>query len=384
MMYGNYYYLVAEIVRGGNLCSYLQQQRNKQLDEKTNRKLSRQIAAALGYLHGKGIVHRDLKLENIMLDSRKDNIKLVDFGLSNSWRLESPLKTLCGSPEYSAPELFVTGTEYGPEVDMWALGVAIYAMAVGQLPFPDASSLMRTHEKRTKFLMSINSGLSKHHINIITGYSPEFISLLHGLMNPQRDERLTVKEALGDPWLSNNNRWSPTHFDSPDAYDLAKISRKVCCLLDISDDSLRIEQQTRPFGEVAGIYNIMVHERSRPKVEDPWNFVTRRSIKPSSLIDTFNQRQEQGRHENNLSNDKICVVGASPKLNEVAKGRKPIRLSIYTSTSSSSQRTSQRSCDSRKMYNSDINMAGGDCSAIPRIGPFKGKEQNISPASTAF
>ncbi|KAG8275633.1 hypothetical protein J6590_082422 [Homalodisca vitripennis] len=53
-------------------------------------------------------------------------------------------------------------------------------------------------------------------------------------------------------------------------------------------------------------------------------------------------------------------------------GRKPIRQSIYTSTSSSSQRTSQRSCDSRKMYNSDINMAGGDCSAIPRIGPFKG------------
>uniref|UniRef100_A0A1B6F977 Protein kinase domain-containing protein n=1 Tax=Cuerna arida TaxID=1464854 RepID=A0A1B6F977_9HEMI len=377
MMYGNYYCLVAEIVRGGNLCSYVQQQRNKQLDEKTNRKLSRQITSALGYLHGKGIVHRDLKLENIMLDSRKENIKLVDFGLSNSWESESPLKTLCGSPEYSAPELFVTGTNYGPEVDMWALGVVIYAMAVGRLPFPDASSLMRTQEKRTKFLTSINSGLSKHHINIITGYSPEFISLLHGLVNPQSDERLTVKEALADPWLSNNNRWSTAQYDSLDAYDLGKVSRKVCCLLDITDDCLRNELQNRPFGEVAGVYNIMVHEQSRPKMEDTINFVTRRSCKSSSLIDTFNQRYGQGHHDNNSSNYKICVVGATHKLNEVVKGRKPTPQSFYTSTTSSSERTSQRSCDSRKIYNSDINMAGGDCSSIPRIGPFKGIKANF-------
>lgn len=70
----------------------------------------------------------DLKLENIMLNDVKNQIKIVDFGLSNTWSPESPLHTHCGSPEYAAPELFISGRLYGPQVDLWSLSVTISHM----------------------------------------------------------------------------------------------------------------------------------------------------------------------------------------------------------------------------------------------------------------
>nr|CAD7431624.1 unnamed protein product [Timema monikensis] len=64
---------------------------------------------------------KDLKMENVLLDAAKERVKIVDFGLSNLWDSKSLLQTQCGSPEYAAPELFVAGQKYGPEVDMWSL-----------------------------------------------------------------------------------------------------------------------------------------------------------------------------------------------------------------------------------------------------------------------
>lgn len=64
---------------------------------------------------------RDLKMENVMLSSNNDRIKIVDFGLSNVYTGDSLMHTHCGSPEYAAPELFVEGKPYGPEVDLWSL-----------------------------------------------------------------------------------------------------------------------------------------------------------------------------------------------------------------------------------------------------------------------
>jgi serine/threonine protein kinase len=84
------------------------------------------------------ITHRDLKPENLLLDEN-NNIKLIDFGLSNSMKDSMTLKTACGSPNYAAPEI-ISGRSYGgTEVDVWSMGVILYAMVCGTLPFDDES-----------------------------------------------------------------------------------------------------------------------------------------------------------------------------------------------------------------------------------------------------
>jgi len=90
-------------------------------------------------MHSKGIAHRDLKPENLLLDKQK-RLKIVDFGLSNSYKEGETLKTACGSPCYAAPEM-IAGKRYnGLDVDIWSSGVTLYAMLVGYLPFEDSDT----------------------------------------------------------------------------------------------------------------------------------------------------------------------------------------------------------------------------------------------------
>ncbi|KOB66835.1 putative Serine/threonine-protein kinase NIM1, partial [Operophtera brumata] len=77
-----------------------------------------QMVSAVGYCHASGVVHRDLKAENLLLDAHM-NIKLADFGFSNEYTAESPLSTWCGSPPYAAPELFEGRRYDGPKADIW-------------------------------------------------------------------------------------------------------------------------------------------------------------------------------------------------------------------------------------------------------------------------
>lgn len=115
----NNYYLILEF-GGDNLCNYIRSQRRSKLEEQVVRVYARQIVSAVSYLHKKGIVHRDIKLENILLDKLTNRIKLADFGLSCVWDKNTFLKTNCGSPEYAAPELHY-GKKYGAAVDIWSL-----------------------------------------------------------------------------------------------------------------------------------------------------------------------------------------------------------------------------------------------------------------------
>ena len=88
------------------------------------------------FLHSKGIAHRDLKPENLLLDKYK-NLKIVDFGLSNTYKAGDTLQTACGSPCYAAPEMIAGKRYHGLQVDIWSSGVTLYAMLCGYLPFED-------------------------------------------------------------------------------------------------------------------------------------------------------------------------------------------------------------------------------------------------------
>ncbi|XP_075039618.1 NUAK family SNF1-like kinase 1 [Mixophyes fleayi] len=128
--------IVMEYASNGELYDFINNKH--QIPESEARGFFRQIVSAVHYCHKNGIVHRDIKLENILLDENL-NVKLADFGLSNLYQKNQVLETYCGSPLYASPEI-VRGLPYnGPEVDCWALGVLLYALIYGSMPFDNGN-----------------------------------------------------------------------------------------------------------------------------------------------------------------------------------------------------------------------------------------------------
>ncbi|XP_057695961.1 serine/threonine-protein kinase SIK2 isoform X2 [Corythoichthys intestinalis] len=128
----NMLYLVTEYAKNGEIFDYLA--KHGRLSEMEARRKFWQILSAVEYCHNRKIVHRDLKAENLLLDSHM-NIKIADFGFGNFFQPGEPLATWCGSPPYAAPEVF-EGQQYeGPQLDIWSMGVVLYVLVCGALPF---------------------------------------------------------------------------------------------------------------------------------------------------------------------------------------------------------------------------------------------------------
>ncbi|XP_054720184.1 probable serine/threonine-protein kinase nek3 [Uloborus diversus] len=178
--------LVMQYARGGELFNYLMEK--KVLSDLEARRIFRQIAAAIYYCHKNKICHRDLKLENVLLDE-KGNAKIVDFGLSNVFDEKHLLDTYCGSPLYASPEIVKGVPYYGPEVDCWSMGVVLYTLVYGAMPFDgsDFGKLVSQIHEANYFEPKKKSSASE---------------LIRRLLTVNPAKRATIVDVCMDYWVN--------------------------------------------------------------------------------------------------------------------------------------------------------------------------------------
>ncbi|KAI9348629.1 kinase-like domain-containing protein [Obelidium mucronatum] len=185
-------YIVMEYAVGGELFDYIVA--NKRVKEREARSFFRMVLSAIDYCHKNAVIHRDLKPENLLLDSQKV-IKIIDFGFGNNYKSDgSQLDTFCGSPFYAAPEMILGKKYTGPEVDVWSLGVILFALLCGHLPFDD--------DNMKELYKKIASGSYR---------CPEYVPinakhLIGRLIQVDPQKRATLEEALAHPWIHQNYR----------------------------------------------------------------------------------------------------------------------------------------------------------------------------------
>uniref|UniRef100_A0A667YAV4 Protein kinase C n=1 Tax=Myripristis murdjan TaxID=586833 RepID=A0A667YAV4_9TELE len=173
-------FFVIEYVNGGDLMFHMQRQRK--LPEEHARFYSAEISLALNYLHERGIIYRDLKLDNVLLES-EGHIKLTDYGMcKEGLRPGDTTSTFCGTPNYIAPEI-LRGEDYGFSVDWWALGVLMFEMMAGRSPFDIVGSSDNPDQNTEDYLFQV---ILEKQIRIPRSLSVKAASVLKGFLNKVR------------------------------------------------------------------------------------------------------------------------------------------------------------------------------------------------------
>jgi len=193
----NTFYFAMEWAAGGSLTDYLRKQPGKRLREEDARIVFNQIVGALDYCHRRRVVHRDLKPENVLMDEN-NVVKIADFGLAAiTAPFEEGLTLMCGTPEFTAPEI-VQGREYdGPSVDIWSLGVMFFELLAGYLPFKATD-----HKELFKL---ITKGV---YVSPPADVSLEALSLINSMLQVKVEKRITLDEIQCHPWVLGSS--SPT------------------------------------------------------------------------------------------------------------------------------------------------------------------------------
>uniref|UniRef100_A0A914I4A8 Protein kinase domain-containing protein n=1 Tax=Globodera rostochiensis TaxID=31243 RepID=A0A914I4A8_GLORO len=286
--------LVMEYANGGELYDYVS--KNGSLPEAEARRIFRQITSAVLYCHKNKVAHRDLKLENILLDAR-NNAKIADFGLSNYFgQRHKLLNTFCGSPLYASPEI-INGTPYkGPEVDCWSLGILLYTLVYGSMPFDgrDFNRMVRQIKRGAYYEPDTPSTASM---------------LVRNMLRVNPDRRATIYDIASHWWLNleenmpiiqelpENQITDPTPLDE---------RAEIMVVQELADET----DVFMEFGHLSQATRRKIEEfRRRRKEAEEYN--EQSPIKPPKARRT--SRPEQAEEEEMSAQDKMLTATTAPE-----------------------------------------------------------------------
>eukprot|EP00079_Xenopus_tropicalis_P024087 XP_012816611.1 PREDICTED: serine/threonine-protein kinase 33 isoform X2 [Xenopus tropicalis] len=288
-------YLGTELCEGGELPKILH--RKKCLSKTETRHGNRSLGSAIGYLHRKGIVHRDLKLENILVKSNDGadneelilNIKVTDFGLAvqkGGVGSENMLQSTCGTPIYMAPEV-INDHDYSQQCDIWSTGVIMYMLLSGNPPFMAGSE--------EKLFEDIRRGELKFSDAVWQGISNAAKDVLQRLLKVDPAHRITANELLDNPWITGEttlvqrptnvlelmNAWKNLDADELDHLDENSNGLSLAHLIDIPTVEERASPASSNGTSEMGLDTETDSSSSKPST--PTNQVTKKKTVSSSL-----------------------------------------------------------------------------------------------------
>ncbi len=183
-------FIVMEYASGGDLLKYVK--KKGRLSEPEARGILRQILFGLGHIHARGVLHRDIKLDNILMDA-DGSVKICDFGVSKIITKGESIREQCGTPAYIAPEVISNEGYDGFYIDHWSLGVLLYAVLCATIPFKA--------QNMKELLKVINSTTVTFPVSL----SENAKDLVRGLLTINPYDRLSIPEILAHPWMKEDS-----------------------------------------------------------------------------------------------------------------------------------------------------------------------------------
>ncbi|KAJ3124695.1 Elongation factor 1-gamma [Nowakowskiella sp. JEL0407] len=269
-----YIFIIMEYANGGELFDYIV--KCGSVKEVEARRFFRMVLSAVAYCHLNSIIHRDLKPENLLLNKNKE-IKIIDFGFGNTYHRERTLDTFCGSPFYAAPEM-IKGIKYiGPEVDIWSLGVILFALLSGRLPF-DANTMPELYDK-----------IARGAFTVPESFSPDATHLISRMLTVDPKQRATLDEVMVHPFI---NEGYPTLVETylpprppvvytPNAHVLSELAS-----FGIPEhETIRLLSYNSGLQPITSLYHLVNDARLRLERQQQQHFL-------QQLVNYSNQRQD--------------------------------------------------------------------------------------------
>jgi len=276
-----FFCLAMDYYSGGNLCDLVCESESSKIEERKAKVYFNQIVNGLNYIHKQGIIHRDIKLENIFLTHDKNVAVIGDFGLSNFWNAKAHLRTRCGSAEYAAPELLDKHMKYNQAIDIWSSGVVLFAMLTGQLPF----NVEDEKNKVTTLFNQIKIGLTEAHMNQMKTVSFQARSLLSNVLCVDVGMRFSLSQIKTHSWFNEVELIDEPEYPSLTLDQQVEVAQNVQSKLKLAqwkpEQILAYVMSAKgKLGKTAGCFNLLARDMQMKARQQP----TTVKIKPPVFL----------------------------------------------------------------------------------------------------